>query len=89
MPLCALAETPARRAVDLNASRTKNMRTPLHFKTTIAFRIYVLQCALRDREGYADSIKQCKDMDGQKRETWREIACVKAEIKRLEYKRTA
>lgn len=64
------------------------MKTPLHFSTSRDFRLYVFRCALRDRESYRDSISHCKDdMDQQKRETDREIACIEAEISRLAVRR--
>lgn len=64
------------------------MRTPLHFPTSLSFRLYVLECALRDRAAYREAIKCCKDMGDAKRETNREIACIEAEIRRLSARKT-
>lgn len=65
------------------------MRTPLHFSSAFCFKLYVLECALRDRESFRDAIACATDIDGivdAKLDTDREIACIRDEICRLRYK---
>lgn len=57
----------------------KNKIKPYHFQDADAFMIYLIECAIRDRQFYYDSIKKT-DMNDIKIETLAEISAMK-EIK--------
>lgn len=62
----------------------RNVKTPPHFQyRPITFKIYVLECAIRDREAFLDAIRNASDHDKVREDTKAELKVMRIESNRL------
>lgn len=60
------------------------MKTPAHFKgRPLTWKIYVMDCAIRDRETYLSSISEANGEEKNREESKAELKAMRAESNRL------
>lgn len=59
------------------------MKIPKHFDSTLEFRVYILECAVRDRETFLEAIECMDSAEDLRDETYAELREFRRRIKLL------